>query len=286
MVVALKPGRFYGSSLPRPRILPNVPDDQRCDPPRPVNDSLLRWAADVPWKMGGLAPSAKRFQGKIEGRLSKLKAMEEDPVPEEDAKPPAKNSRSSNLKLKGRFGATISRRSSRWKPHKKRCSRRKSPLRLTVGKDIMRKHEEQLAQLDIPTSGKPSPPNAVAAQNGSSRKRAAPRRTDSRRNSVKRELLVDDSSRRRRKDREEEEEEEEEEEDEEEEEEDEEEEEEDEEEEEEEESDSEAEAFQAKVGAGLPVRRSARLRSSSCAGGNERKQQSQTSSDSESEGDS
>ncbi|CAM6089956.1 unnamed protein product [Calypogeia fissa] len=79
----LKPVRFYGSALPRPRFLDGGDEDRIC-PPVPVNDSLLRWAKEANWAMGGLSFKKQRMQGKIEGRLSRLKNMDED---EEEVKP-------------------------------------------------------------------------------------------------------------------------------------------------------------------------------------------------------
>ncbi|CAL5048268.1 unnamed protein product [Urochloa decumbens] len=69
MVVALGPGRFYGSSLPRPRFFPG----DRVDPPVPVTDALLAWAEEAHWSMGGLAVKRLRLQGRIEGSIDKLR---------------------------------------------------------------------------------------------------------------------------------------------------------------------------------------------------------------------
>jgi hypothetical protein len=71
MVVALGPGRFYGSSLPRPRFFPGGGD--RVDPPAPVNDALLSWAHEAHWSMGGLNAKRLRLQGRIEGNIEKLR---------------------------------------------------------------------------------------------------------------------------------------------------------------------------------------------------------------------
>ncbi|KAM0913902.1 hypothetical protein ACQ4PT_011876 [Festuca glaucescens] len=69
MVVALGPGRFYGSGLPRPRVFPG----DRVDPPAPVTDALLCWAREAHWSMGGLGAKRLRLQGRIEGNLVKLR---------------------------------------------------------------------------------------------------------------------------------------------------------------------------------------------------------------------
>ncbi|KAG6474472.1 hypothetical protein ZIOFF_068409 [Zingiber officinale] len=74
MVVALGPGRFYGSSLPRPRF---YADDERVDPPVAVLDPLLLWASEAHWSMGGLSFSRHRLQGRIEGSIKKLRAQQE-----------------------------------------------------------------------------------------------------------------------------------------------------------------------------------------------------------------
>ncbi|OAY68398.1 uncharacterized protein LOC109727021 [Ananas comosus] len=74
MVVALGPGRFYGSGLPRPRFYSDVKlGGARVDPPRPVMDPLLSWAHEAHWSMGGLSFVRRRLQGRIEGSVSKLR---------------------------------------------------------------------------------------------------------------------------------------------------------------------------------------------------------------------
>ncbi|XP_072973998.1 uncharacterized protein [Typha angustifolia] len=78
MVVALGPGRFYGSSLPRPRFYPDVRlSDSRVDPPVSVSDPLLSWAHEAHWSMGGLSFKRHRLQGRIEGSIKKLRAHQE-----------------------------------------------------------------------------------------------------------------------------------------------------------------------------------------------------------------
>jgi hypothetical protein len=89
----LNPVRFYGSHLPRPRIYCDVKfNDARVDPPAGVNAALLEWAGNVPWRQGGTAVKRKRLQGKVEGRMNKLRNMEESDEEEEElpAKKPAK----------------------------------------------------------------------------------------------------------------------------------------------------------------------------------------------------
>nr|CAD1830993.1 unnamed protein product [Ananas comosus var. bracteatus] len=74
MVVALGPGRFYGSGLPRPRFYGEAKlGGARVDPPRPVMDPLLSWAHEAHWSMGGLSFVRHRLQGRIEGSVSKLR---------------------------------------------------------------------------------------------------------------------------------------------------------------------------------------------------------------------
>ncbi|KAK1405334.1 50S ribosomal protein like [Heracleum sosnowskyi] len=78
MVVSLGPGKFYGSSLPRPRFYTDVRfNEERVDPPGPVLDSLMSWAEEAHWSMGGLNVKRLRFQGRIEGNMDKIKAESE-----------------------------------------------------------------------------------------------------------------------------------------------------------------------------------------------------------------
>lgn len=81
MVVALGPGRFYGSSLPRPRYYPDPKlNPIRVDPPESVVDPLLSWANEAHWTMGGLSFRRLRLQGRIEGSISKIrKSMSPNP---------------------------------------------------------------------------------------------------------------------------------------------------------------------------------------------------------------
>ncbi|KAI4322676.1 hypothetical protein L6164_022346 [Bauhinia variegata] len=78
MVVTLGPGKFYGTSLPRPRIYTDVKfNDERVDPPAPVSDPLMSWANEAHWSMGGLSFKRLRLMGKIEGNVDKLRAERE-----------------------------------------------------------------------------------------------------------------------------------------------------------------------------------------------------------------
>ncbi|KAJ9170951.1 hypothetical protein P3X46_019010 [Hevea brasiliensis] len=78
MVVSLGPGKFYGSSLPRPRIYTDVKlNPHRVDPPVPVMDPLLSWAEEAHWSMGGLSFKRLRLQGRIEGNVNKLRKHRE-----------------------------------------------------------------------------------------------------------------------------------------------------------------------------------------------------------------
>ncbi|XP_026666068.2 uncharacterized protein LOC113460937 [Phoenix dactylifera] len=78
MVVALGSGRFYGSSLPRPRFYTEVKlNEDRVDPPVRVMDPLLSWASEAHWSMGGLSFKRHRLQGRIEGSIKKLRAQQE-----------------------------------------------------------------------------------------------------------------------------------------------------------------------------------------------------------------
>ncbi|XP_004487277.1 uncharacterized protein [Cicer arietinum] len=77
MVVSLKPAKFYGSSLPRPRIYANPDGSDRIDPPLSVSDPLMSWAQEAHWSMGGLSFKRLRLQGKIEGNVEKLRNQRE-----------------------------------------------------------------------------------------------------------------------------------------------------------------------------------------------------------------
>ncbi|XP_050204456.1 uncharacterized protein LOC126654584 [Mercurialis annua] len=88
MVYPLGPGKFYGSSLPRPRIYTDVKfNTDRVDPPVSVSDPFLSWAQEAHWSMGGLSFQRLRFQGHIEGNAMKLRKFRE-----KEAKMEAKNS--------------------------------------------------------------------------------------------------------------------------------------------------------------------------------------------------
>ncbi|KAK2651118.1 hypothetical protein Ddye_018607 [Dipteronia dyeriana] len=78
MVVPLGPGKFYGSSLPRPRIYTDIKHNtERVDPPVSVMDPFLSWASEAHWSMGGLNFKRLRLQGRIEGSVSKLRKEHE-----------------------------------------------------------------------------------------------------------------------------------------------------------------------------------------------------------------
>ncbi|XP_041005003.1 uncharacterized protein LOC121250126 [Juglans microcarpa x Juglans regia] len=87
MVVPLGPGKFYGSSLPRPRIYTDVKySDERVDPPVPVLDPFMSWANEAHWSMGGLSFKRLRLQGRIEGNVTKLRAEREKAMTNQDRK--------------------------------------------------------------------------------------------------------------------------------------------------------------------------------------------------------
>ncbi|XP_065873286.1 uncharacterized protein [Euphorbia lathyris] len=78
MVVSLGPGKFYGSSLPRPRIYTDVKfNSERVDPPASVMDPFYTWAEEAHWSMGGLSFKRLRLQGRIEGNVNKLRKQRE-----------------------------------------------------------------------------------------------------------------------------------------------------------------------------------------------------------------
>ncbi|XP_047949380.1 uncharacterized protein LOC125195246 [Salvia hispanica] len=75
MVAALGLGKFYGGSLPRPRFYSG---GERIDPPVPVMDPLIAWAEEAHWSMGGVSTTRRRFQGRIEGNVDKLRVQRDD----------------------------------------------------------------------------------------------------------------------------------------------------------------------------------------------------------------
>ncbi|XP_044502578.1 uncharacterized protein LOC123223481 [Mangifera indica] len=78
MVVPLGPGKFYGRSLPRPRIYTDTKlNPERVDPLIPVMDPLISWANEAHWSMGGLSFKRLRLQGRIEGSVTKLRKERE-----------------------------------------------------------------------------------------------------------------------------------------------------------------------------------------------------------------
>ncbi|XP_026436597.1 uncharacterized protein LOC113334594 [Papaver somniferum] len=84
MVVALGPGKFYGSSLPRPRMMlmnrsaeeEDIYTKARLDPPLGVMDPLSSWAHEAHWSMGGLSFNRLKLQGRIEGNVKKLRSQQ------------------------------------------------------------------------------------------------------------------------------------------------------------------------------------------------------------------
>ncbi|XP_031253418.1 uncharacterized protein LOC116111359 [Pistacia vera] len=98
MVVPLGPGKFYGSSLPRPRIYTDTKfNSERVDPPVPVMDPLLSWANEAHWSMGGLSFKRLRLQGRIEGSVSKL-CKEREKIEKSQAKYTSNDSGTNNKK--------------------------------------------------------------------------------------------------------------------------------------------------------------------------------------------
>ncbi|CAA0816235.1 Unknown protein [Striga hermonthica] len=65
-------------SLPRPRFYTDVKFNlERIDPPPPVLDPLMSWAMDAHWSMGGLSFKRHRLQGRIEGKVERLRTQRE-----------------------------------------------------------------------------------------------------------------------------------------------------------------------------------------------------------------
>ncbi|XP_023743610.1 uncharacterized protein LOC111891784 [Lactuca sativa] len=90
MVVALGPGKFYGSGLPRPRIYTDIKyNSYRVDPPVSVTDPLMSWAEEAHWSMGGLNFKRHRLQGRIEGNVEKLRSQIEESIKKKESISPS-----------------------------------------------------------------------------------------------------------------------------------------------------------------------------------------------------
>ncbi|KAG4971997.1 hypothetical protein JHK82_037665 [Glycine max] len=88
-MVSVGLGKFYGTSLPRPRIYTDVKfNDRRVDPPTPVNGPLMSWAAEGHWSMGDLSFKRLRLQGKIEGNVERLRSQHEKGQAQSPPPPP------------------------------------------------------------------------------------------------------------------------------------------------------------------------------------------------------
>ena len=89
-MVALGPGKFYGSGLPRPRIYTDVKyNSYRVDPPVPVTDPFMSWAEEAHWSMGGLNFKRHRLQGRIEGNVEKLRSQIEKSITKKESLSPS-----------------------------------------------------------------------------------------------------------------------------------------------------------------------------------------------------
>ncbi|KAL7590424.1 hypothetical protein Lser_V15G40500 [Lactuca serriola] len=109
MVVALGPGKFYGSGLPRPRIYTDIKyNSYRVDPPVSVTDPLMSWAEEAHWSMGSLNFNRHRLQGRIEGNVEKLRSQIEESIKNKESrslpsskKKPVSKSSEKSAKKKG-----------------------------------------------------------------------------------------------------------------------------------------------------------------------------------------
>lgn len=105
MVVSLGPGKFYGSSLPRPRIYTDIKyNSDRVDPPVPVLDALMSWADEAHWSMGGLSFHRHRLQGRIEGNVEKLRNQIEKTIKLKETLSPKNKSKKIVSKLVEKSG--------------------------------------------------------------------------------------------------------------------------------------------------------------------------------------
>ncbi|KAL7587439.1 hypothetical protein Lser_V15G40499 [Lactuca serriola] len=131
MVVALGPGKFYGSDLPRPRIYTDIKyNSYRVDPPVSVTDPLMSWAEEAHWSMGGLNFNRHRLQGRIEGDVEKLRSQIEESIrKKESLSPPSSKkkpiSKSSEKSAKKKKGADLDRSRSPSPPPAPLANKRK-----------------------------------------------------------------------------------------------------------------------------------------------------------------
>ncbi|PWA87474.1 hypothetical protein CTI12_AA130340 [Artemisia annua] len=105
MTTALGPGKFYGSSLPRPRIYTDIKyNTDRVDPPVSVLDPFMSWAEEAHWSMGGLSSKRHRLQGRIEGDIEKIRNHIETSIQktEEPLSPKFKKFKNSDSKKAGK----------------------------------------------------------------------------------------------------------------------------------------------------------------------------------------
>ncbi|KAI3736141.1 hypothetical protein L6452_15675 [Arctium lappa] len=111
MVVALGPGKFYGSSLPRPRIYTDIKyNTDRVDPPVSVLDPLMSWAEEAHWSMGGLSFQRHRLQGRIEGSVEKLRNQIEKSIKKKESLSPKPSKKQSVLKSLENSGKSKSKK--------------------------------------------------------------------------------------------------------------------------------------------------------------------------------
>ncbi|KAK9049666.1 hypothetical protein SSX86_031365 [Deinandra increscens subsp. villosa] len=154
MVVALGPGKFYGSSLPRPRIYTDIKfNSERVDPPVSVVDPFMSWAQEAHWSMGGLSFERHRLQGRIEGNVEKLRNQIEKSFNE-------KQSLSPNLQKKKFVSKSIddSGKRNRKKAADLDCSRSPSPPPAPVANKRKRRY---MGLIDEDEAGELEPSPAV-----------------------------------------------------------------------------------------------------------------------------
>ncbi|CAI9299581.1 unnamed protein product [Lactuca saligna] len=131
MVVALGPGKFYGSGLPRPRIYTDIKyNSYRVDPPVSVTDPLMSWAEEAHWSMGGLNVNRHHLQGRIEGNVEKLRSQIEESIKKKESLSPFSSkekpiSKSSERSAKKEKGAELDRSRSPSPPPAPLANKRK-----------------------------------------------------------------------------------------------------------------------------------------------------------------
>ncbi|CAH1424039.1 unnamed protein product [Lactuca virosa] len=155
MVVALGPGKFYGSGLPRPRIYTDIKyNSYRVDPPVSVTDPLMSWSEEAHWSMGGLNVKRHRLQGRIEGNIEKLRSQIEESIKKKESLSPPSSKKKpiskSSEKSAKKKGADMDRSRSPSPPPAPLANKRKRRFLGLVDEDDEGEGEENVPARKFP----------------------------------------------------------------------------------------------------------------------------------------